>query len=382
MKKAKTHLAPTYGQYPIAIVKGKGSYVWDAEGNKYLDFATGIATVSLGHCHPRIVAVLKEQAEKLWHVSNLYYIPWEIELAELLNTHTFSSGVFFCNSGAEANEAAVKFARLWGKKYKNGAYKIITTLNSFHGRTLSMIAATGQDKVKKGFEPLPEGFVHVPFGDLEAVRHTIDDETVAIMVEPIQGEGGIVVPPRGYLKQLKKVCEENNLLLILDEVQTGIGRCGALFAHQLEGVEPDIMSSAKALGNGFPIGACLVNEKVKEAIIPGTHASTFGGNPLATRVALEVVKTVIEEELPKHAQEIGTYLMTELKKIPGIHEVRGRGLLIGIVVDDSKPVIQKAIEAGLLLVPAGERVVRLLPSINVTIKECEEALEKLKKALR
>lgn len=198
MKKAKTHLAPTYGQYPIAIVKGKGSYVWDAEGNKYLDFATGIATVSLGHCHPRIVAVLKEQAEKLWHVSNLYYIPWEIELAELLNTHTFSSGVFFCNSGAEANEAAVKFARLWGKKYKNGAYKIITTLNSFHGRTLSMIAATGQDKVKKGFEPLPEGFVHVPFGDLEAVRHTIDDETVAIMVEPIQGEGGIVVPPRGY----------------------------------------------------------------------------------------------------------------------------------------------------------------------------------------
>jgi acetylornithine/succinyldiaminopimelate/putrescine aminotransferase len=213
------------------------------------------------------------------------------------------------------------------------------------------------------------------------VERAIDEDTMAIMVEPIQGEGGIVVPPEGYLRELKNICEKHNILLILDEVQTGIGRCGALFAHQLEGVEPDIITSAKALGNGFPIGACLVNEKVKSAITPGTHASTFGGNPLATRVALEVLKTVLEEELPKHAHEMGTTLMSELKNLPGVYEVRGRGLLIGITVDDSRAVVQKALENGLLLVPAGERVVRLLPPLNVTIRECEEALEKLRKSL-
>ncbi len=380
--KAQQHLAPTYAQYPIAITRGQGCYVWDANGKRYLDFATGIATVSLGHCHPKIVNALIEQAKTLWHVSNLYYIPWEIELAEKLNQLTFSSAVFFCNSGAEANEAAVKFARLWGKKHKNGAYKVITTTNSFHGRTLSMIAATGQEKVKRGFEPLPSDFVHIPFGDAKSAEEVIDEKTVAIMVEPIQGEGGVIVPPDNYLKELRNLCDKHNLLLILDEVQTGVGRCGALYAYQLYEVEPDIFTSAKALGNGFPIGACLVNEKVKSAITPSSHASTFGGNPLATRVALEVIKVIMEENLLENVSKMGKYLKKELSRIPKIKEVRGKGLLIGAEVEDNQGVVKKALEKGLLLVPAANNVVRLLPPLNITQKECDKALEILEDVLR
>ncbi len=380
LEKCRRSLAPTYSQYPVALVRGEGCYVWDIEGKRYLDFATGIATVSLGHCHPRIVKALKEQAETLWHVSNLYLIPWEIELAELLNSHTFSSRVFFCNSGAEANEAAVKFARLWGKRFKNGAYKVITCQGSFHGRTLAMVAATGQEKVKKGFDPLPEGFIHVPYGDVEAVEKAIDSQTVAVMVEPIQGEGGVVVPPEGYLKELRELCNRKELLLILDEVQTGVGRCGALYAYQLYKIEPDIMTSAKALGNGFPIGATLINDKVAEAVEPSTHASTFGGNPLATRVALEVLRTVIEERLWERARKMGEFLKQRLKKLP-VREVRGRGLLLGVVVDEPQSLVEKAMERGLLMVPAAGNTVRLLPPLNVTEEECLKAVEIIEDSL-
>lgn len=372
----KSVLAPTYSQYPVAFVKGEGCYLWDADGKRYLDACCGIATVSLGHCHPRIVKALVEQAHTLWHVSNLYHIPWEAELAALLVKHTFADKVFFCNSGAEANEAAIKFARLWGKKYKAGAYKIITTLNSFHGRTLATVSATGQEKVRKGFEPLPEGFLHVPFGDVEAVEKVLDEEVVAVMVEPIQGEGGVVVPPEGYLKALRELCDRKDVLLILDEVQTGVGRCGAFYAYQLEGIEPDILTSAKALGNGFPIGAALINEKVASVLEPGVHASTFGGNPLATRVAYEVVLEVVEKRLWENAKSMGQYIKSCLENMG--FKVRGKGLLLGIEVKDARAFVISALEKGLLVAPAAGNVVRFLLPINITKDVCDKLLELLK----
>ncbi len=375
---AKRYLAPTYSQYPVAFVKGKGTYLWDAEGKRYLDFATGIATVSLGHCHPRVVEALKEQAQTLWHVSNLYYIPWEIELARLLVENTFASKVFFCNSGAEANEAAIKFARLWGKRFKGGAYKIITAKNSFHGRTLATVAATGQQKVQKGFDPLPAGFKQVEYGSVEAVEAAINGETVAVMVEPVQGEGGVVVPPKNYLKELRELCHRHNLLLILDEVQTGVGRCGALYAYMLFGVEPDILTSAKALANGFPIGACLINRKVEKAVEPGTHASTFGGNPLATRVAYEVVSILLEENLPQRARRLGELMLQRMKEL-GLKNPRGLGLLLGFQAENASELIKRALEMRLLLVPAANNTVRLLPPLTVSETEIQEALSILQK---
>ena len=375
---AKRYLAPTYSQYPVAFVKGKGTHLWDAEGKRYLDFATGIATVSLGHCHPRVVEALKEQAQTLWHVSNLYYIPWEIELARLLVENTFASKVFFCNSGAEANEAAIKFARLWGKRFKGGAYKIITAKNSFHGRTLATVAATGQQKVQKGFDPLPAGFKQVEYGSVEAVEAAINGETVAVMVEPVQGEGGVVVPPKNYLKELRELCHRHNLLLILDEVQTGVGRCGALYAYMLFGVEPDILTSAKALANGFPIGACLINRKVEKAVEPGTHASTFGGNPLATRVAYEVVSILLEENLPQRARRLGELMLQRMKEL-GLKNPRGLGLLLGFQAENASELIKRALEMGLLLVPAANNTVRLLPPLTVSETEIQEALSILQK---
>ncbi len=377
LKLCKQHLAPTYSQYPVAFLRGKGARLWDVEGKEYIDFTSGIATLSLGHCHPRLVESLKEQAENLWHVSNLYLIPWEIELAKILNEFTFSSKVFFCNSGAEANEAAIKFARLWGKKYKNGAYKIITALGSFHGRTLTMVSATGQDKVKKGFDPLPEGFVHVPFNDLSAVEKVLDNDTVAIMVEPIQGEGGVIEALPEYLKGLRDLCDTNNLLLIFDEVQTGVGRCGALFAYMVYQVEPDILTSAKGLGSGFPIGATLVNDKVASAIVVGSHASTFGGNPLATRVGCEVLNIILNERVLENVKISSERIFSFFreKNFSIVEEVRGKGLLIGVKLKmNAKEFISEALKRGLLLVSAGDDVVRILPPLNITYEDLFEGL--------
>ncbi len=374
---AEKYLAPVYSQYPVAFVKGKGTFLWDCEGKKYIDFSSGIATVSLGHCHPKIVSALKDQAGRLWHVSNLYLIPWQIELAKLLVENTFASKVFFCNSGAEANEAAVKFARLWGKRYRNGAYKIITAVGSFHGRTLAMVSATGQDKIKEGFAPLPEGFVHVPFNNIESIESAIDSETVAVMVEPVQGEGGVVKANEEYIKELRFLCHKNNLLLIFDEVQTGIGRCGSLFAYSLYQVEPDILTSAKGLGSGFPIAATLINDKVSSSIHTSSHASTFGGNPLAARIGYEVVKTIIDDGVLDNVRICSEVIFNFFKRknFSLVEEVRGLGLLIGIKLKvDVKSFVLEALKKGLLLVPAADNVVRILPPLTATVDEIESGL--------
>lgn len=361
-------IAPTYARYPVCFTKGRGALLFDTKGNSYIDFASGIATVNLGHCHPRITEALIEAANSLWHTSNLYYIPWQAELAELLVKNSYNGKVFFCNSGAEANEAAIKFARLWGKKYKNGAYKIITAKGSFHGRTLATLTATGQEKVKHGFDPLPLGFIHIPYNDTDSLYNSIDNETVAVMLEPIQGEGGVIVPSDTYLKDVRSICDEKNILLILDEVQTGIARSGELFAFKHWNVIPDIMTLAKGLGNGFPIGAVIVGEKVVEAIEPGVHASTFGGNHLATRVAKEVISVVLEEKLWERAKKLENIVKTRLIYTSSVKEIRGKGLLLGIELAnqlDSREVTLKCLNKGLLVVPAGEKVVRILPPLTI-----------------
>ncbi len=362
------YVLQTYSRFPVSFIKGEGAILYGEDGKEYIDFCSGIAVTNLGHCNPLLVEALKEIAQTLWHVSNLYYIPWQAKLAELIVKNSFSGKVFFCNSGAEANEGAIKFARLWGKKYKRGAYKIITATGSFHGRTLATLTATGQDKVKRGFEPLPEGFVHVPYNDIKVISKAIDKETAAIMLEPIQGEGGVIIPEVNYIREVKRICEEENILLILDEVQTGIARTGKLFAYMHFDITPDIMTLAKGLGNGVPIGAIVVSEKVVDAIEPGVHASTFGGNPIATRVALEVLRIVIENELWDRTNELGNLILEELKEIEDrVVEVRGKGLLIGIELRNksSKEVAMDCLKKGLLVVPAGEKVVRLLPPLTI-----------------
>ncbi|MBF8254352.1 MAG: argD, partial [Deltaproteobacteria bacterium] len=281
------YVANTYARYPIALVRGKGARVWDADGKEYLDFVGGIAVNALGHGHPAVTRAIRQQAARLLHVSNLYHIAPQSELARELCRRSFAERVFFCNSGAEANEAAIKLTRRYGAEWLGGKYEILSTYNSFHGRTLATLTATGQEKVRAGYDPLPAGFRQAPYGDLKAMEAAIDEEkTAAILVEPIQGEGGVVVPDKSYLQGLRELCDQKGLLLIFDEVQVGMGRTGKLFAYEHFGVEPDIMTLAKALGGGLPLGAMLAKEKVARSFVPGTHASTFGGNPLACNVGL------------------------------------------------------------------------------------------------
>ncbi len=378
------YIIPTYNRFPVSFVKGENAILYDENGRSYIDFSSGIAVTNLGHCNRRVVEALKEQAEKLWHVSNLYHIPNQAELARIIVENSFEGKVFFCNSGAEANEGAIKFARLWGKKFKDGAYKIITATNSFHGRTIATISATGQDKVKRGFEPLLEGFTHVPYNDIDSLIEAIDSETVAVMLEPIQGEGGVSVPSERYMQKVREICDKYNILLILDEVQTGIARTGKLFAYMHFGIEPDIMTLAKGLGNGFPIGAIVANKKVVEAIEPSVHASTFGGNPLATTVALEVMRIIVEEHLWERAEKLGKIVFNRLREISHkISDLRGKGLLIGVELKDksSREITLKCLEKGLLVVPAGERVVRLLPPITIEEDTLIEGLRILESVL-
>ena len=289
------YVAQTYARYPIALVRGKGARVWDADGKEYLDFLAGIAVNSLGHCHPAVVRAIQQQSRKLLHVSNLYHILPQSELARELCRHSFADRVFFCNSGAEANEAAIKLARRYGAAHLGGKYEILSAHNSFHGRTLATLTATGQEKVRAGYDPLPEGFRQIPFNDLRAAEEAIDTQkTVGILVEPIQGEGGINVPDEDYLQGLRELCDRRGLLLIFDEVQTGMGRTGKLFGYEHFGVTPDIMTLAKALGGGLPLGAMLAREEVAQSFVPGSHASTFGGNPLVCSVGLAVMKTLLQ----------------------------------------------------------------------------------------
>ncbi len=377
----EAYVAPTYKRFALALVRGEGTRVWDADGREYLDALAGIAVCSLGHCHPRVTAAIREQAGRLVHVSNLYHIEPQARLAEALCRESFADKVFFCNSGAEANEAAIKLARRYGHEVLGEqAKRIITMHHSFHGRTMATITATGQEKVKVGYNPLLEGFDYVPFNDLEAVAAAVSEKTCAVLVEPVQGEGGVIVPEPGYLEGLRRLCDEKGILLILDEVQTGIGRTGTFFAYQHCNMAPDILTSAKALGNGFPIGALLASDRVMRCFGPGSHASTFGGNPLASAAALAVIKSLLEEGILAGVAGKGLLLKTGLEKLrerfpESVGEVRGLGLMLG--VDLKVPVgevVAGALERGLLVGAAGENTLRLTPPLVITEAEIETLL--------
>ncbi len=382
------YLMNTYARAPLCLVRGEGMKVWDSDGKEYLDFVGGIAVDALGHCHPKVVAALREQATRLLHVSNLYHIAPQARLARLLSEHSFADQVFFCNSGAEANEAAIKLARKYAKEtFASDRFEIITMRGGFHGRTLATLTATAQEKYQHGFEPLVPGFKYVPYGDLRAVEQAVDSRTAAILVEPIQGEGGVVVPDDGYLPGLRRFCDATGVLLILDEIQTGVGRTGRLWAYQHSGVEPDIMTVAKALAGGVPVGAMLAKEFCARAFTPGSHASTFGGTPLVTAVALAVLETVIEEDLPARAERMGNYLMGRLREIasrrPAVRAVRGKGLLVALELDrPAAPLVAACREQGLLVLTAGEQVLRLTPPLIVDEVALDRAVEVLEGVLR
>jgi acetylornithine/N-succinyldiaminopimelate aminotransferase len=384
---AKYH-TPNYGRTPILLVRGEGVRVWDSDGREYLDFTAGIAVTSLGHCHPVVTGAIREAAATLLHVSNIFHAAPQIHLAKLLVENSFADRVFFCNSGAEANEAALKLARKYGKERgASDRYEVIATRNSFHGRTLATVTATGQEKYQHGFEPLMPGFKHVPYNDLRAMERAIDNRTAAILVEPIQGEGGVHVPDDDYLPGLRKLCDEAGALLILDEIQTGVGRTGRLWAYEHAGVEPDIMTLAKALANGVPIGAMLCREEVGSVLTGGTHGSTFGGTPFVTSVALATLTTVLGERMPERAARMGRELMDGLramqKRLPVIRDVRGRGLLIGAELSvPAGPVVDACREGGLLALTAGDKVLRLVPPMIVESRDCTRALEIIEGALR
>ncbi|WP_225072784.1 acetylornithine transaminase [Desulfuromonas sp. CSMB_57] len=374
------HIARTYARYPLVAVKGEGCRLWDADGKCYLDFLAGVAVNNLGHCHPKVVAALQEQAARLLHCSNYFHIPSQIELAELLCEHSFGDRVFFCNSGAEANEAAMKLVRKYSaERFGADRFEVITALASFHGRTIGTISATGQDKVKVGFAPMVPGFRYVPFGDAAALRAAVNEHTCAVLLEPVQGEGGVNVPPSGYLAEVRRICNECNLLLVYDEVQVGCGRTGELFAYQHEGVAPDIMTLAKALAGGPPIGAMVATEPVAEYFGPGSHGSTFGGNPLMTTAALAAMRALIEDGVLENCRAMGDYLRRRLEerrqRFPFIKEVRGRGLILGMELSISGgDIVQQALQQGLLINCTAGTVLRFLPPLTVTQAEIDEAL--------
>ncbi|SFT25703.1 acetylornithine transaminase [Paenibacillus sp. BC26] len=377
---AGSSLFPTYARYPISLVKGEGSWLWDDKGNKYLDFMCGLAVTNLGHAPKQVKEALVKQLDELWHVSNLFHIPNQEAAAKLLTDNSHAEAVFFCNSGAEANEAAIKLARRYHQKVKgNGRYEIITFAQSFHGRTLATLTATGQEKVKEGFGPLPEGFRYIPLHDIEALEAAITDKTAAIMIEMIQAEGGVIPVEPAFVQHLAKLCKERGLLLIIDEIQTGMGRTGKLFAFEHYGIEPDIFTLAKGLGSGFPVGATLAKGELIEAFTAGSHGSTFGGTPIATAVVKATVETIISEKAPERAAESGEYLVGQLREKlagnPFVKDIRGKGLMIGIVC--SGPVaniIAEGQKRGLLVVTAGPDVVRLLPSLLVSREEIDQAV--------
>jgi len=383
--RAQRALTPNYRQAPLVLVKGEGSRVWDAEGKAYLDCIAGIATVSLGHCNPVLVRALEEQARTLWHVSNLFYNPKAIELAEALAaTTSWAKRVFLCNSGAESNEAMLKLARKFHADQGHPErHEIVACIDSFHGRTMFALAATGQPKYHHGFEPLVPGVKHVPYGDLAALEAALSSRTAAFVVEPIQGEAGVMPAPEGYLARARELTRRAGALLCLDEVQTGMGRTGAMWAHPREGVVPDLMSSAKALANGYPMGAMLASEEVGVHLTPGSHASTFGGNALGAAVALAALRE-IAHVLPA-AERTSARLFAGLRGLgsPRIVEVRGRGLLVGVGVQgvDAAEVVRLARERGLLVNAIGDKVVRLAPALTLRPEEADEAVEKLGAAL-
>jgi acetylornithine/N-succinyldiaminopimelate aminotransferase len=388
IQQSQNHICQTYNRFNLAIARGSGCYLWDQEGRQYLDFVAGIAVCNLGHCPMEISRVMYEQAQQLVHVSNLYYTKPQVRLAESLTGSCFADKVFFCNSGAEANEAAIKLARKYSRKgYGPGRYGIITMKNSFHGRTLATLSATGQKKIQEGFEPLVDGFRYVEFDSVDTVAEAIDKTVCAVLVEPIQGEGGVRVPHGGYLEGLRELCTRHDLLLIYDEIQVGMGRTGKLFSHQHEGVTPDIMTLAKALANGMPIGAMLTTDKVAEAFGPGSHASTFGGTPLVTAVAQEVFRQISAAPFLEQVRSVGGYFKQRLlalgEKYSFIKEVRGRGLILGIELDfPGSEVVAQCMERGVLINCTAERVLRFLPPLIVTSTEVDRLIETLDSVFR
>ena len=378
---ARQYLMDTYARYPLALARGQGTKVFDVEGREYLDFLAGVAVNVLGHCHPKVTLALQQQAQHLIHTSNLFYTEPQVKLAQVLVDHSFADKVFFCNSGAEANEAAIKLARRWAHaKDGAGRYEIISMLNSFHGRTLATLTATGQDKVQKGFEPLPEGFRYVPFNDVEALSKAVTARTAGILVEVVQGEGGVRVATPAFLKACRDISRERGALLMLDEVQTGIGRTGKLFAYEHFGITPDVMTLAKGLGGGVPIGACLATDDAAKAFTPGSHASTFGGNPLVCAAALAVLGVILEDQdIVGQCARLGEYFMKGLLDLkgrcPAVTDVRGLGLLIGVEVTlDARELVHDLRKRGILANATSEHVLRFVPPLIVTTAEIDRVV--------
>jgi acetylornithine/N-succinyldiaminopimelate aminotransferase len=376
-------LMSTYARFPITLVKGKGSYVWDDQGKKYLDFTAGIATCNLGHVPDVVKEKVEEQLQNLWHCSNLYHIPNQEKLAGLLTANSCGDQVFFCNSGAEANEAAIKIARRYAQKIKGTEkHLVITFKQSFHGRTMATLSATGQEKIQKGFYPLVPGFQYLPYNDFSSLEQIGELKPAAVLLELVQGEGGVIPADPEWVKKLETVCHENDILLMVDEIQTGIGRTGTLFAYQQYGIEPDVISCAKGLGSGLPIGAIIAKEKVAKAFDPGSHGSTFGGNPLVTAAGAATIEYIVSSDLLSHVNELAAFLDSQLEELKNkfsiITAIRGKGLLKGLIVEGkASEIVQKAISKQLLILTAGPDVVRILPPLNASKEEVLEFKEKL-----
>jgi acetylornithine aminotransferase len=380
MKRWQKSIQDNYGTPTIELVSGKGSVVTDASGNTYLDFLAGIATNVLGHAHPAIVKAVSRQISTLGHVSNFYAHPNVLELAEKLQklTGDKTARVFFCNSGAEANEAALKLSR------KSGKYKVVATQEAFHGRTMGALSLTGQPSKRNPFKPLIKGIKHVPFGDSAAMKRAINKKTAMVIVEPIMGEAGVIVPPADYLRNLRQYCDDNGALLVLDCVQTGMGRTGDWFGYEYSGIKPDVITLAKGLGGGLPLGAMIALGGASKLFVAGDHGSTFGGNPVATAAALAVISSIEKEKTLSHVDEVSEYLLAELALIPGVSEVRGAGLLIGLTIDEpiAKALTKKCQELGALINAPGESTIRLAPALNVSMKQAEKFVAIFAKAMK
>lgn len=384
LKNSEKYLLSTYTRSPLIFVKGKGMTLTDIKGDKYLDFFPGWGVSNVGHCHPKVMAAVRDQISKLIHIPNNFQIPQQVKLAKEIIRNSFPGKVFFGNSGAEGCEAAIKFARAFGKGER---YEIITMEKSFHGRTLGALTATGQPKHHKGFEPLPQGFKYVPFNDIEAVKNALTDKTVAIMLELVQGEGGVNIASQEYIEALRKLCDEKNMLLIFDEVQTGMGRTGEMFAFKNYKITPDIMVLAKALGGGLPIGAIVVQEKHSDIFKPGMHASTFGGSPLVCKASLGVFNAIIKDKMLKNTKTMGKYILQELeelkKKFDCIVDVRGIGLMIGIELNiEGAPIYKECLKNRLIINCTQSNILRFMPALNVTKKQADKAIHILEKSLK
>jgi len=380
---SNNYLMHTYNRFPVAIRKGRGMKVWDTEGKEYLDFLGGVAVNCLGHCHPKVVVAIQKQAQRLIHISNFFHIESQTKLAKVLVNNSFAEKVFFCNSGAEANEAAIKLARRYFKEtVGQNKFEFITAINSFHGRTIATLSATGQEKFKKGFDPLVPGFKHVEFNDIGAIEKAITKNTCAVMLEPVQGESGVKIPDPDYLREVRKLCDSHGILLVLDEVQTGMGRTGKLFAYEHYGITPDIMTLAKGLGGGVPIGAMLATDKIAAAFEPGTHGSTFGGNPLACSAALATIDVLLEGDFVlDQCRRMGKYFKKRLeemkKEFPSIiADVRGMGLLVGMeLTRDGAPLVKACMEKGVLINCTAGNILRFMPALIITEKDIDHLID-------